>query len=980
MSADPTVAPQSASNAASMVETSVETSVETRFQQVFDQAPISMQLLGPEGLTLQVNKAWEAMWQGSLGDALKQYVLHGGYNVLTDPQLVQKGVTPYLLRAFAGESVNVPAILYDPADLGIVAKARWVTSRAYPIRDAAGKVAEVMLMHEDITERVEADAALALSEERFRSLVTASSQMVWNSDSDGAIIDDSPTWRAFTGQSYDDWKGSGWLNALHPDDRARAAAVWGAAIAARSLYEITYRVRRADGEYRWTSVRGVPLRRADGSIREWIGTNTDITEQRRIEEAVRTSERRLRFILDAMHQKIFTARADGSVDYLNPAWSQFTGLSADDLCGWGWEQVVHPEDVDASIAGWTAALAQGAPFQAEQRFRGVDGVYRWHLSRAVPMHDEAGRLTMWIGSNTDIHEVKIVESELARRLRLERRHSAVLGKVAAASNQLHTAASSGDIAEEVVHIVRDILEVHQAVISLTTDTNWAQAITAVSLSDKYAAYRGYAGPADGAGIYTTVCRSNQPLRLSEAQLLAHPDFKHFSGEQGRHPPLRGWLAVPLKAHDGSNIGLLQASDKFDGDFSEEDQAILTQLASIAATGFENARLYQSLQEQHRRKDEFLAMLAHELRNPLAPIRSAADLLTIANLGEAKIRQTSAVISRQVQHMSSLIDDLLDISRVTRGLVELDGVAVDVERVVADALEQVRPLVQARRHALTVTSAIGPAWVMGDHKRLVQVLANILNNAAKYTPDAGAISVRTEVTADQVILSVEDNGAGVAAELQPYLFELFSQAARSSDRAQGGLGIGLALVKNLVELHGGQVSCVSEGAGRGSRFSVALPRAPGDQPAAGTTAAGATVPAPPAAGKRILIVDDNIDAADMLAMYLEAAGHAVLVEYDAAQGLTRALRERPAICVLDLGLPGMDGKQLARRLRQAPGLDKVLLIAATGYGSEQDKADALAAGFDHHLVKPLDLAALAALIDRPAGASSASSASHPQAHP
>ena len=952
------------------VDPTVTAYSETRFQQVFDQAPISMQLLAADGLTLQVNKAWETMWQGSLGDALKEYVLHGGYNVLTDPQLVEKGITPYLLRAFAGESVNVPAIRYDPADLGIVAKARWVTARAHPIRNAAGEVVEVMLVHEDITERVEEDASLKLSEERFRSLVTVSSQMVWNSDSEGAIIDDSPSWRRFTGQSYDDWKGSGWLDALHPDDRARASRVWRAAVESKSLYEVVYRVRRADGEYRWTSVRGVPLRREDGSVREWIGTNTDITEQRRIEEAVRNSEQRLRFMLDAMHQKIFTEPGDGAVDYFNPAWTQFTGLSGDTLRDWGWLQVVHPDDVDASLASWHAALAAATPWQAEQRFRGADGLYRWHLSRAVPMHDEAGRLAMWIGSNTDIHEVKIVESELARRLRVERRHSAVLGKVAAASNQLHTAASSGDIAEEVVHIVRDILEVHQAVISLTTDVSGAQAISAVSLSDKYAAYRGYRVPADGSGIYATVSRSNQPMRLTEAQLQSHPGFKGFGAEHGRHPPMRGWLAVPLKAHDGSNIGLLQASDKFDGDFNEEDQAILTQLASIAATGFENARLYQSLQEQHRRKDEFLAMLAHELRNPLAPIRAAADLLTIANLGEAKIRQTSAVISRQVRHMSGLIDDLLDISRVTRGLIALDGAEVDIKRVVADALEQVHPLMEARRHALTVTSTVGPAFVAGDHKRLVQVLANILNNAAKYTPDEGRIVVRTEATALDVILSVEDNGAGVAPELQPYMFELFSQAARSSDRAQGGLGIGLALVKNLVILHGGKVSCFSEGAGRGSRFTITLPRMVSGQPAgavAEAEAEAAMAPAPPAAGKCILVVDDNVDAADVLAMLLEASGHTALVEYGAEAGLARALRDRPAICVLDIGLPDMDGRELARRLRQAPELDGMLLIAATGYGSEQDRIDALAAGFDHHLVKPLDLATLLDLFERTAAA-------------
>lgn len=937
-----------------------ETTSEIRFREIFDQAPISMQLLDADGRTLQVNKAWEAMWQGSLGDALKEYVLRGGYNVLTDPQLQAKGVTAYLLRAFSGEAVNVPAILYDPAELGITARPRWVTSRAQPIKDASGRVVEVVLMHEDITERVEAEETLRLSEERFRSLVIASSQMVWTSGSDGMIVEDSPSWRAFTGQTYDDWKGAGWLDAVHPDDRAGAAQAWGASVASESIYNVEYRVRRADGEYRWTSVRAVPLRHQDGAIREWIGTNTDVTEQRRAEEAVRHSEQRLRLLLDSMQQKIFTTTADGNVDYFNPAWTQFTGLDAASLRDWGWTQVVHPDDVEVSVRVWHHALRNGVEFQAEQRFRRADGQYRWHLSRAVPVRDEAGSVVVWIGSNTDIHDVKLVESELERRLRAERRHSAVLAKVAAASNQLHTSASMDALAGELVEIVRDILDVHQAAISFDTHDNRTRPVNAASVSGKYSAHGHFRAVAAGPEICATVCRTNQALRLTRDELMAHPGWAGFGNANDRATTIRGWMAVPLKAQDGSNIGILQACDKHAGEFTPEDEAILTQLASVAASGFENARLYESLQEQHRRKDEFLAMLAHELRNPLAPIRAAADLLTIAHLGEDRIRKTSAVISRQVEHMSSLVDDLLDISRVTRGLIKLEANSLDIKRVVADAVEQVRPLVEARNHELTVISSADSAHVIGDHIRLVQVLSNLLNNAVKYTPPGGRILVRTEATLSEVILSVEDNGVGVPADLQPYVFDLFSQAARTSDRTQGGLGIGLALVKSLIALHGGKVTCHSSGAGAGSRFTVALPRVmPNQQKAAmeeshdDRGAAGR--------GVRILIVDDNVDAAEMLAMLLEAGGHEVCVEHNGLQGFERALRDKPAVCILDIGLPDMDGNELARRLRQHPDTAGALLIAATGYGGANDREITLAAGFDHHLVKPIDSSALLDLL-------------------
>jgi PAS domain S-box-containing protein len=930
------------------------TTSEIRFREIFDQAPISMQLLAADGTTLQVNKAWESLWQRTFGDALREYVLHSGYNLLTDPQLEAKGVTAFLRRAFAGESVNVPAILYDPAELGITARPRWVTSRAQPIKDETGRVVEVVLMHEDITDRVEAEESLRKSEERFRSLVIASSQMVWACDSDGINIEDSPSWRAFTGQTYEEWIGAGWLDAVHPDDRERTARLWNFSVEARSIYDVDYRVRRADGEYRWTSARAVPLFNTDGSIREWIGRNIDVTEQRRAEEAVRHSEQRLRLLLDSMQQKIFTTTASGNVDYFNPAWSQFTDLDAVSLRDWGWAQMIHPDDVELSVRVWRHALRNGTEFQVEQRFRRADGQYRWHLSRAVPVRDEAGNVIMWIGSNTDIHDVKLVESELARRLRAERRHSAVLAKVASASNQLHTSASMDVIAGELVDIVRDILDVHQAAISFDTGESGARAIAAASTSGKYAADGGAAPKAVAPALCATVCRTNQALRLTGEEVRTHPDWTGVPDHL-----IRGWMAVPLKAQDGSNIGILQASDKHEGEFTEEDQAILTQLAAIAASGFENARLYETLQEQHRRKDEFLAMLAHELRNPLAPIRAAADLLAIANLGEDRIRKTSAVISRQVQHMSSLIDDLLDISRVTRGLIELEGNSLDIKRVVADAVEQVRPLVEARNHELTVISPADSAYVIGDHIRLVQILSNILNNAVKYTPPGGKILVRTEATQREVILSVEDNGVGVPEDLQPYVFELFSQAARSSDRTQGGLGIGLALVKSLVGLHGGRVTCHSGGPGMGSRFAVTLPRIDPHQSKAMEASgehAGAV-----RASLRILIVDDNVDAADMLAMLLEAAGHAVMVEHNALQGLERARRDKPDVCILDIGLPDMDGHELARRLREHGDTASALLIAATGYGGAHDRESTLAAGFDHHLVKPIDSGVLRDLL-------------------
>jgi signal transduction histidine kinase/ActR/RegA family two-component response regulator len=368
----------------------------------------------------------------------------------------------------------------------------------------------------------------------------------------------------------------------------------------------------------------------------------------------------------------------------------------------------------------------------------------------------------------------------------------------------------------------------------------------------------------------------------------------------------------------------------------------------------------ALREADRRKDEFLAMLAHELRNPLAPIATASELLRHASLSPERMRRTSDIIARQVAHMTSLVDDLLDVSRVTRGLISLNWSRVDLHAVLAAALEQTRSLIEARRHRLRIEAPPQPLPVRGDATRLVQIVANLLNNAAKYTPEDGDIALTVRAEGESFTLCVADSGIGIAADLLPRVFDLFTQAERSPDRAQGGLGLGLALVKSLVELHGGRVAAASDGPGRGSRFSVTLPA---ERDAAAAPPDAGVRPAAQAGAQplSILVVDDNADAAQMLELLLDSAGHRVAVEHDAAAGLRRAQAEAPQVCLLDIGLPGMDGHELARRLRLLPGLRDAVLIALTGYGQERDRDASLASGFDHHLVKPVDSGALLRLL-------------------
>ncbi|KQQ97517.1 hypothetical protein ASF77_06175 [Massilia sp. Leaf139] len=360
-----------------------------------------------------------------------------------------------------------------------------------------------------------------------------------------------------------------------------------------------------------------------------------------------------------------------------------------------------------------------------------------------------------------------------------------------------------------------------------------------------------------------------------------------------------------------------------------------------------------LRQANQRKDEFLAMLAHELRNPLAPISTAAQVMRLRHHDADYVKRASDIIGRQVRHMTDLVDDLLDVSRVTRGLVQMAREPVDLKLVVNSALEQARPLIEARHHALDVHVDGEPAWVSGDRTRLTQAVSNLLNNAAKYTQQHGRIEVTLQLADGQASLAVRDNGSGIAPSLLPHVFDLFTQGERTPDRAQGGLGLGLALVKSIAAHHGGSVRADSGGAGQGSSFTIALPliAPPALEAAAG---AGAGAQPQPVAPRRIVIVDDNRDAGASLASALEARGHGIAL-FDDAQSLLDAAELGPVDAyILDIGLPGIDGYQLARRLRQNAGGAQALLVALTGYGQAHDFTLSKAAGFDHHLVKPADL--------------------------
>jgi len=416
----------------------------------------------------------------------------------------------------------------------------------------------------------------------------------------------------------------------------------------------------------------------------------------------------------------------------------------------------------------------------------------------------------------------------------------------------------------------------------------------------------------------------------------------------------------LTRGDGATITLEETARGF-----FDAQGRLARLVGVVAdiTGRKRAEALlaaqaEQLRDADRRKDEFLAMLAHELRNPLAPIVNAVHLLKIGGLSDDQLTWCRDLIERQTGHLTRLVDDLLDISRITRGKIDLQRAPLAVADIVQRALETSRPLIEARRQHLEVELPPAPTRVEGDLIRLAQALSNLLNNAAKYTDPGGHIWVRVDADHQAVTIAVRDNGRGIDPAIAPRLFDLFYQASHTLDRAEGGLGVGLALVERLVTMHGGSVAAHSAGLGQGSAFVIHLPRLPDPVLA---PAPAVTPQLPPGDRPLVLVADDNRDSADSLALALSLEGWPVSTAYDGPTALAAACREAPGVVLLDIGLPGLDGYAVGEAIRAQPALHATWLIAVTGYGQEKDRERSRAAGFDAHLVKPLEWEVLQGLL-------------------
>jgi PAS domain S-box-containing protein len=470
-----------------------------------------------------------------------------------------------------------------------------------------------------------------------------------------------------------------------------------------------------------------------------------------------------------------------------------------------------------------------------------------------------------------------------------------------------------------------------------------------------------ADPAEEYGVWQVI-RNREPVLVSDitgeslAQRAQDADHLAIIRELG----LRSYIGVPLAAH-GKILGAVTFVTAESGRlYTPRDLALAEDLARRAAVAIENAYLYRTLKDTDRSKDVFLATLAHELRNPLAALSNGLAILELAPNDRTRLQQATRLMSRQLGQLTRLVDDLLDISRITNGKIELKKELISVSDILADAIETCRPQIDASRHTLTVALPEAPTPMRADPTRLAQVFANLLTNAAKYTNPGGRIDVSLDAAPEAYMVRIKDNGIGIAPDMQKRIFSMFAQVSHPLERNQGGLGIGLSLVRGLVKMHGGRVEARSAGLGKGSEFMVSLPHEQNVQASAPAPAPGRADDASPLMGRaarRILVVDDNIDAATTLAEILRMLGNEVSVVHDGLSAVSAASVMRPDVVLLDIGLPGIDGYEAARRIRGTPAGRSVILIALTGWGQPQDVAQARAAGFDRHWVKPVTLAKL-----------------------
>jgi len=825
----------------------------------------------------------------------------------------------------------------------------WVLVRGRCRTDAAGNALGMLGVSADITEQKLAREVLHDTQSRLEATLAAGEVGTWTWNlRDDRVVADRNLARLF-GVSEANAQGgpiAAYLEAIHPEDRERTEALIRRAIEQNERYETKYRVRDADGAYRTVVARGQAEYAADGTPLRLPGVVIDVTREERAAAELHESQARYRSLFEAIDdgfciiERIEDVQEPGkAVDFryieANPAFAVHSGVSG--VVGRTIRSLAL-DGVDGSIAIYDRVLRTGEAHRFERLLGTSDRVLDVY---ALPVPGSPRPRVAVIFK--DISARKKVERTLRAS---EERVRSVLEATGAGTWEVDpvTESVSGDAELRTLHRYPE-----HGPIPLANGFDFIHPgdLDRVRAS-AFAAMRGEDG-----GRYHTEYRIVLPdggSRWLEVRGLASFDAaERLTRFTGTAVDITGRKQAEAEREELYARTLAAQAD------AEAERA------KVEQAGIVERQLRRDAEQANRAKDEFLAMLGHELRNPLAPITTALQLMKLRS--EHGFEKERTMIERQVDHLTRLVDDLLDVSRITSGKIAIDRALVNLAPIVASAIELASPVIEQRQHHLHVEVPAHGLLVQGDALRLAQVIANLLNNAAKYTEGSGGrIEVSAKREGSEIVLLVKDNGVGIAPEMLPRIFDLFVQERQAIDRARGGLGLGLTIVRTLIELHGGSVSAKSEGHGTGSEFTLRLPRASEPDGKSDPRAAAIAPPRKKADSRRILVVDDNTDAAELLANALEFLGHETRTAHDGPSALAEVRHFTPDLAVLDIGLPVMDGYELGRRLREIPHLSALRLIALTGYGQASDRKRSADAGFDFHMVKPVELSQLEAIID------------------
>ncbi|MGH9768584.1 MAG: PAS domain S-box protein, partial [Blastocatellia bacterium] len=967
---------------------------EARYRATFDNAAVGIAHIDLDGRWLRFNDAVCAITGYS-----REELVTKTFADITHPDDIDADWT-HARQILAGE---IPTYSMEKRYLRKDGSIAWVCLTVSLMRDAAGAPQNFISIIEDIGERKLAEEALRESEERFRAIISQATGGIVETDLTGRIIFANQRYCEIVGYSEAELRALRMHDITHPDDLPANAEQFRRLAAGGPDFVVEKRYVRKDGGEVWVNNSVNAVRDAAGRVRSIVAVTLDITERRQAEKALQEALALNRTITDNTQSCLWMMDTQGRGTFANPASERVSGFKPEELIGQVLHEKVHHTHPDGTpFPIEECPLDKALPLQ--EAVVGYEDVFVHRDGHFYPVRC-AGRPIIVNGEPIgtvievqDITEERRAAAERERLLEEERRHAQSLQELNAASVAINAATSVEEVVRLINEEARELTGARMAVVNLVPDGDWERARTIASLSDEYAAWRDYDAQVTGEGIYSLVAREKRTMRMTQSEL----ERRSFIAEVAKHPPLRGWMAAPLLDGSGECIGVVRLSDKRgDGaaiEFTEADEALLWQLAQVASVALENQRLYEQEQEARqvaeqatRAKDEFLAVVSHELRSPLNAILGWNRLLRSQRRDDPQIAQVTETVERSGCAQLQLIEDLLDTARIISGKMKLETQPVELMRVIASALDTVRPAADSKGIVIVLDfdSNAGQTsyQITGDPDRLQQVVWNLVSNSIKFTPEGGRIWVGLRRGGPGVQIVVRDTGRGISPDLLPYVFDRFKQGDSSVSRRFGGLGLGLALVKHLVELHGGSVMVESPGEGQGATFTVNLPvravKGGVEAMSRGERETAADQPAirgsRPAtlSGLRALVVDDEADARELITYTLEQYG-ALVTSVDSAaaalESLESQLEDGEAcapfdVLISDIGMPGGDGYELIRRVRSHPAdrVSHIQAVALTAYARTEDRLRALQSGFQMHVPKPVEeeelTTVVAALTDR-----------------